>query len=141
MKRRTLLGALAVPAVLVEVCFVWHWYSWDTVCTADAPDGSRRAVVRCHWVPTRADPRYHYYLTFCPPVEFRPVSSESTLKSGPSAVKEDQVTFEWATTHFIGYLQGLDRVDDRRPSSVEWDGDRVVVRSREGIAGVFEFRP
>ena len=141
MKRRTVFGALAVPAVLAGMYFGWRWYSWDTVCTADAPDGSRRAVVRCHWVPTGADARYHYYLTFDPPAEFRPVAGESTLKSGPSAVKEDRVTFEWATIHYIGYLQGFDGVGDRGPSAVDWDGKRVVVRSREGVAGVFEFPP
>jgi hypothetical protein len=141
MKRRVLVWILTVPAVLAGIYFGWRWYTWDTVCSADAPDGSRRAVVRCHCVPTLADARYHYYLAFDPPVEFRVrPDGEFGLKGGPSAVKPDRVSDGWATTHFIGYLQGFDGVDDRGPSSIEWHGTRVVVRSREGIACEVELR-
>ena len=57
------------------------------------------------------------------------------------AAKALEPTSQRATTHFIGYLQGFDGVDDRGPSAVAWEGERVVVRSRGGVAGMFEFRP
>jgi hypothetical protein len=130
MKRRTLVVVALAFAAVVAACFGWQWYSWDTVCAADAPDGSRRALVRCHRVPTMADPRYHYYLSFDPSVEFRPVECDSTLKWGASAVNNERATFDWAATHYLGYLQGLDNVDERGPSVIEWQEGRVVVRSR-----------
>lgn len=141
MKRRVLVLMVTVAVVVAGIYFGWRWYTWDTVCIADAPDGSRRAVVRCHFVPTLGDGRYHYYLAFDPPAEFRlRTEGEFGLKGGPSAVKADRSSDGWATSHFIGYLQGFDGVDDRGPSSIEWDGKQVIVRSREGVACEVEMR-
>jgi hypothetical protein len=90
-------------------------------------------------VPTIPDGRYHYYLSFDPPVDFRTVAGDFTLKPGASAVKNDRVVFEWARAHYIGYLQGFDG-EDRAPSAIEWAGNRVVIQSRVGVAGKFEIR-
>lgn len=138
---RAPLLALAITAVVVAAYMGWRSFTRYTVCAAESPDGSRRAVVSCHFVPTAMDGRYHYYLTFDPPVEFRiRFAGGSTLKDGPSASKDDRVTDGWATTHFIGYLQGFDGVDDRGPSSIEWQGNRVVVHGREGVVCEVELR-
>jgi hypothetical protein len=141
LKHRTLLimGAALVAASASYV--YWKRGTWETLVDALAPDGFHRAVVRCHRIPTPlADARYHYYLAFEPPIAFRPVSTPSTLKLEASAVKNDHVVFDWATDHYIGYLQGVDDVDGRRPSRIEWAGEKVIVRSEDGIAGEFEMR-
>jgi hypothetical protein len=104
------------------------------------PDGTRLAKVRCHWLPAFPDGRYHYYLSFDPPVAFRPIPSDTTLKPSASSVKDDRVIYDWATTHYMGYLQGFDELSDRAPRSIEWIGERVVVRSQDGVVGEYELQ-
>jgi hypothetical protein len=140
-KRRILVGVLVVAVLGVAGFFVWNNVLWYTVCTASSPDGMHTATVRCFWVPTLADHRYHYYLTFDPPVSFRPEEIGSTLKAGASAVNNDRVKHNWATRHYMGYLPGFDNMEERQPEAIEWGQDEITVKSRQGIAGRYRIKP
>jgi hypothetical protein len=76
-----------------------------------------------------------------PQAEFRPVESRSTLKPGGSAAKPwARVRHDWATHHYIGYLQGFDSVEERQPSQITISGNEIIVWSREGLVGRYEVR-
>lgn len=96
--------------------------------------------MRCHTLGS-LEPRHHYYLRFTPELTFRPLLGDVTVKAGASAVKTDRVVNEWKTEHYVGYLQALDSVEARRPSSLRWEEDgTVTLLSQKGIAGRYEFK-
>jgi len=143
MKKKPIIILFTIGIVITAVVIWWKAGRWSTVCTSRSPDGTLFAEVRCHWMPAAMDGRYHYYLSFEPKREFRPISEDSyvTVKISASAVKNDQVVYTWKTEHYVGYLQGFDGVDERRPSSIQWETDgTVVLLSQRGIAGKYEFR-
>ncbi len=138
-------ATIASILLLVGVAtLVWRATgTWSTVCKSDSPDGSLQAVIRCHSVPTLMDGREHYYLAFEPERDFRPIADADsvTVKTSASAVKNDQVVYEWKKKHYVGYLQGFDDLGKRRPSSVQWEADgTVTLLSQDGIAGQYEFK-
>jgi hypothetical protein len=141
MKKALFIAVCAIVGLSVAAVIGWKVGWWSTVCAAESPDGAVKATVRCHFLPCVMDGRYHYYLSFAPKQEFRPIPTDVTVKTSASAVKSDSVTQDWKTRHCVGYLQGFDDVDERRPSSIEWEQDGTVsLLSREGTAGRYEFK-
>jgi hypothetical protein len=113
---------------------------WSTVCSQASPDGKTVAEVRCHTLGS-LEPRHHYYLRFIPEQTFRPLSGDVTVKTSASAVKNDRVVDEWNMEHYVGYLQSMDSVEARCPSSVRWEEDgSVTLLSKKGIAGRYELK-
>lgn len=126
--------------VIAFVAFYIIWLcSTEVVYESESPDSRLRLVVtQSTTLSILSDTRYYYYVEFKPARKFRLAETGSALKCASGTDCTVKLSYDWADKHYIGYLQGMDDVADRMPSSVIWKDGEIILLSIDGTVCVLE---